>query len=82
MQDLTKAPCYKDGHDCEKRCVGCRETCDDWQKWLVIHAHETDERRQKILADRDVNGFAMGQSKRIRQSEQERSAERRKGGIR
>ena len=61
---MTKPPCYTDGHDCPRRCVGCRENCTDWHKWLAIHEAEKDAiRREKDKRD-DVECFMTGSTKR------------------
>lgn len=79
---MTKPPCYKDGHDCDKRHVGCRTNCKEWQDWTAIHEQECEQRREKAHAHNDVEEFIMRQAVRVRAVVQARSAERRKGGIR
>ena len=79
---MTRSPCYKNGHDCEKRHVGCRADCKEWQEWTAIHEQEREQRRKKAHAYHDVEAFLWAQGIRIRAKEQEQSTERRKGGIR
>ena len=81
MARLTNPPCYKDGIDCDRRCVGCRGTCEEWKSWVVVHAREVEERRQKQLAERDVTDFVMLQPIRIRANMLEKSTAKKRGII-
>lgn len=71
---MTPNPCYKDGADCERRCVGCRTTCQEWQEWVIIHAKEKDELRQKQTNDIEVDRFLCEQGKRIKQDNYRRGS--------
>lgn len=45
-------PCYnRETHtDCPKRRVGCRSTCEEWQKFEAANA---DERERRYMANKD-----------------------------
>ena len=47
---MTKPPCWKEGKDCENRCIACQSSCEEFQAWLAIHAEEkavNDRRKAK-----------------------------------
>lgn len=67
----TKPPCFDGESDCPKRHVGCREDCDAWQKWLVIHAEEHEKMQRNKNAMLDVDRFLVGQNKRAQKKYRE-----------
>lgn len=44
---MTGSPCKKDGIDCARRHLGCRNDCPDWKKYRLFHALEMDERKKE-----------------------------------
>ena len=72
---MTPNPCYKDNKDCERRCVGCRSTCQDWKDWEKIHAKEVAEIREKRCADIGVCCFLADRDKRIALDNNRRATE-------
>ena len=72
---MTPNPCFKNGADCERRCVGCRSTCQQWLEWTEIHAKETAEIREKRCADIGVCSFLADRNKRIALDNNRRATE-------
>jgi hypothetical protein len=73
MGYFTKPPCYNDGKDCSNRHVGCREKCDTWQEWMVIHAREKEKQYAIYRKERDADTFTAEQGDRIRKLNQLRN---------
>lgn len=63
---LTKPPCKVDGVECAQRRFGCRDECEAWRKWQVIHEQECAQVRKRKMLNSDANEFMMQQSKRAR----------------
>lgn len=40
------SPCYNSGKDCPKRHVGCRENCDEWDKYTAMREAEKAKVRE------------------------------------
>ena len=77
MNEMTPNPCFKNGADCERRCVGCRSTCQQWLEWTDIHAKETAEIREKRCKDADADMFLAGRGKRLALDNSRRATENR-----
>ena len=65
---LTKPPCFNNGKDCPRRYIGCRASCDDWHKWLAVHAEEKGREREIKAKSLDADVFLFNQGKRIQQA--------------
>lgn len=80
----TIPPCFneKTRTDCPRRYIGCKATCEEWHNWLIIHEREKQETRQRIAQEREVNGFLMDQPQRIRRHTAEKSATKKRRGLR
>ena len=61
---MTKPPCKTpDGIDCPRRYIGCRAECEEYHKWLEIHAEEKQRQKQ----DRNpADNFLIEQQYRIK----------------
>ena len=44
-----KPPCKKEGYDCDKRAVGCKEDCDEYKKFDEWVKEERKRRQVKCL---------------------------------
>ena len=44
---MTQNPCFKNGKDCEKRCVGCKKSCLNYVAWELTHQKEKENLRVK-----------------------------------
>ena len=44
---MTHSPCKKAGKDCERRHIGCRNSCEDWKKFVLFHALEMEEKKKE-----------------------------------
>lgn len=75
MGYFTKPPCYNDGKDCPDRHIGCREKCETWQKWTIIHEREKEQRHEIYRRDKDINTFEAQQGDRIHKLNRVRNAE-------
>lgn len=42
-----KVPCWNDGKDCDKRQVGCRRNCKEWQEY---EKQQEEYRKQQYIA--------------------------------
>lgn len=78
MGYFTKPPCYNDGKDCPNRHVGCREKCDAWQEWMVIHANEKEKQYAIYRRECDAESFTAEQGKRISNLNRTRRAQERR----
>lgn len=59
----NKNPCF----NCEKRKVGCRTACEEWQKYETERFKEYKQRERKMLEFMDLNEYitdAVGRMKR------------------
>lgn len=65
---MTRPPCNVDGVDCPRRYVGCRAGCDEWHKWLAIHAEEKERVRRGKAYYNDVEGCLAEQNKRAKKN--------------
>lgn len=74
MAYFTPAPCYHDGADCSQRHVGCREKCEAWQEWQVIHEQEKERRYSIYHKQHDVEQFEALQGDRIKHLDRARKA--------
>lgn len=63
---MTKPPCKPDGIDCPRRYIGCRAECDEYHKWLAIHAEEKEKLRQSKLNPADY--FLIEQKVRVKKA--------------
>lgn len=72
----AKPPCKVDGVDCSRRYVGCKAGCDEWHRWLAIHAEEKDKIRREKDKCIDADSFLVNQNKRLVQDRQRRYTER------
>lgn len=76
---MTKPPCYNNGNDCPRREVGCREKCDEWKEWEIIHEQERQKRYNIYCKDRDLDTFEIQQGLRIKRLNRARAeAEKRR----
>lgn len=73
---MTKPPCKVEGVDCQKRHVGCRAECDDWNKWLAIHKEETDKIKRGKAKYTEIKACMIDQTKRVQQDRQHRYTEK------
>ena len=78
----TKPPCFNEGTGCAYRYIGCHADCPRYHAWLIVHAKEAEEERQRRYADREVDGVLMQQGKRIRRQTAEKSAAKKRRGLR
>ena len=74
---MTRPPCIVDGTACPRRAVGCRRTCEAWQKWVQVHAEEKAEIDRKKHADGLADGFLAEAYKRDEQHRRREQAKRR-----
>ena len=74
---MTRPPCIVDGIECQKRRVGCRRSCEAWQKWEKLHAEEKAEIDRKRHADGLADGFLAEAYKRDEQHRRRENAKRR-----
>lgn len=48
-----KPPCKKEVNnvlvDCEKRCSGCRDTCEEWAEYQAVLIAEREKRRVNCM---------------------------------
>ena len=63
---MTKPPCKPDGIDCPRRYIGCRAECEEYHKWLAIHAEENEKLRQSKLNQAD--DFLIEQKARVKKA--------------
>lgn len=75
MAYFTPAPCYHDGADCSQRVVGCREKCEAWQQWQVLHEQEKEQKHAIYRKDKDINSFEALQGDRIHKLNRVRNAQ-------
>ncbi len=75
---MTPSPCYNNGMDCPDRHVGCREKCDAWQEWVVIHAKEKEQQYAIYRKQQDADTFTAEQGKRISNLNRTRRAKERR----
>ena len=80
---MTKPPCMlPDGTDCPKRYIGCKASCSEWHRWLIIHAEEREKIRRNKKKYNDCNGFEVERPKRNNATIHERSSSNAKNGVR
>lgn len=67
---MKRPPCWDEINDtdCPRRYVGCKAECEDWHKWLAIHAEEKDRERKNRANAHDVDIFLCEQNKRVQQA--------------
>jgi hypothetical protein len=58
--------------------VGCREKCDAWQEWVVIHAKEKEQQYAIYRKQQDADTFTAEQGKRISNLNRTRRAKERR----
>ena len=75
---MTRPPCYDEATntDCHRRYVGCKAGCEEWHRWLAIHAEEKERVRRGKAYYNDVEGCLAEQNKRLVQDRQRRYTER------
>lgn len=63
---LTKSPCFDEATrtDCPNRHVGCRDTCEAWKEYEIVHAQEKAAIANAKARDMDIEGFMSEQYKR------------------
>ena len=60
---MTLPPCKPNGVECPRRYIGCRAECEEYHKWLEIHAEEKQRQKQ----DRNpADNFLIEQQMRIK----------------
>ena len=65
---MPKSPCFKNGKDCEDRCVGCRKTCEEWQEFEKAKEVDYKKRYNALLQNRAIIEYERAKSKRLRHS--------------
>ena len=75
---MTRPPCYDEATntDCPRRYVGCKAGCEEWHRWLAIHAEEKNKIRREKDKRIDADNFLIDQNKRLVQDRQRRYTER------
>ena len=63
---MPKPPCYKNGKDCEYRCVGCRNTCEEWQLYEIEKQKEYNRRKDIMLQEQSISDYESAKAKRLR----------------
>lgn len=43
---MNTSPCKKNGKDCPKRDVGCRNTCAAWAAYQILLVKEREEKKE------------------------------------
>lgn len=63
---MTPSPCFdhEAQTDCPNRHIGCRESCDAWKEWQVIHKREKEQIRKQKDARDDIDHFERERRKR------------------
>lgn len=81
---MTRPPCYDEATntDCPRRYVGCKTGCEEWHRWLAIHAEEKGKIRREKDKCIDADSFLVNQNKRLVQDRQRRYTERQRKGHR
>jgi hypothetical protein len=74
----TQNPCYKDGHDCPNRCVGCKTGCEKWIEWTEIHKAEKEAEFKAKGQTMAADNFLAEQGKRKRRAWHTESAKERR----
>ena len=79
----TKPPCMlSNGTDCPKRYIGCRAECDEWHKWLIIHAKEKERFMCNKQKDWDCVSFEADLKRRNTNTYSEKSQTKARNSIR
>lgn len=49
---MNTSPCKKNGKDCPKRRVGCRDTCAAWAAYQIVLIDIRNDRKKEAEANR------------------------------
>ena len=78
----TKPPCKVDGVDCEKRRVGCKSDCLEWNRWVSIHEAERNAANKQKQDEIRTTDFLVTSKERARKRNQSKAESERRKGIR
>ena len=64
----TRPPCWKDGKDCERRYIACQSSCEDFQRWMAIHAAEKKRENDNKKAEHELLAVVATHGERSRRT--------------
>ena len=71
---MKKPPCKVEGVECDKRHIGCRNTCDEWLKWQAVHDQERAAREKYINIK--AEGYAFARNSILRMNKRNRTTKK------